>query len=160
MHIKIEREINADKWILYPEVIDRIYLKQVVHQSIRYSKYGDFFNEVELSITFTDNQEITEVNKNWRNKDKPTNVIAIQVEDFSDIKKQGYVFLGNIMLSIDKIEEEIREGSKKFINHCTHLIIHGMLHLMGYDHYAEDETVEMESTEIEILKEFDIPPPY
>ena len=160
MYINIERDINSNKWTLYPEATNENYLKKVISQSIACSKYQGMFNEVELSITFTDDNEIREVNKEWRGQDKPTNVISIQVEDFSDVKKHSYVFLGNIILSVDKIEEEAKEANKTFGDHCIHLIVHGILHLMGYDHHTEDESVEMESTEVKILNEFNITSPY
>ena len=160
MYIKIEREINSDKWLRYPEAIDSRYLNKVINAAINCSKYNSLFDEVELSIIFTDNQEIREVNKKWRGKDKHTNVISIQVEDFSDIKNSSYIFLGNIILSVEKIEEEVQKANKSFINHYTHLVVHGTLHLMGYDHHAEDEAAEMESTEIMALKNFDISSPY
>ena len=160
MYIKIERDINVDKWMLYPDAIDEGYLNKVICQAITCSKYSDVFNEVELSITLTDNQEITEVNKKWRGKDKSTNVISIQVEDFSDIKNHSYVFLGNIILAIEQIEEEAQKANKSFIDHYTHLVVHGTLHLMGYDHHTEEEAAEMESTEINVLKELNISSPY
>ncbi len=160
MYIKIERDINSDKWMRYPGAIDEGYLNKVICQAITFSKYGDLFKEVELSIILTDSQEITEINKKWRGKDKPTNVISIQVEAFSDTKNNSYVFLGNIILSIEQIEEEAQKANKEFIDHYTHLIVHGTLHLMGYDHHTEGEAADMESTEIRVLKKFDISSPY
>jgi probable rRNA maturation factor len=106
----------------------------------------------EISVLLTNDKEVHALNKKFRQKDKPTNVLS-----FPD-GENGY--LGDIAMSLDTLQREAKEENKPLENHFTHLLIHGVLHLMGYDHETDEEQNEMESLEIKILKKLDIPNPY
>lgn len=106
----------------------------------------------EISVLLTNDKEVHALNKKFRKKDKPTNVLSFPNGD------NGY--LGDIAMSLDTLEREAKEENKPLENHFTHLLIHGVLHLMGYDHETDEEQEEMESLEIKILKKLDIPNPY
>jgi probable rRNA maturation factor len=160
MEIKIEKSINASKWYEHSDIIDMAYLERVVTYAILGSKYHNLFEEVELAITFTDNNEISQINKEFRGKNGPTNIISLQVEDFINYNKKQYVFLGDIIVSIEKIEQETQEEEKTFFNHCSHLIVHGVLHLLGYNHKLDKEQKVMESIEVEVLKNLGLTSPY
>lgn len=114
-----------------------------------------------LSILLTDDQEIQELNKNYRGKEGPTNILSFGVEHFPMKGEISLLPLGDLALSYERIEEEARAQGKTFQNHFIHLIIHGMLHLLGFDHGQEAEAKEMETIEVELLRShFGIPNPY
>ena len=106
----------------------------------------------ELSLVLADNNFVQELNKQWRGKDKPTNVLSFpQDDDF---------MLGDIILAYETVQDEAEAQGKRFEDHATHLIIHGLLHLLGHDHIEDDEAEVMEALEIEILGALNIKNPY
>lgn len=120
---------------------------------------------VELSLTLTNDAHIQELNRAYRHKNAPTNSLSFPLfenfEFFSPKKRNNEpLLLGDILLSFDTIKKEAEEQKKEFLHHATHLIIHGFLHLLGYDHQIEEEAKKMESLEINILHELTIGNPY
>lgn len=113
----------------------------------------------ELSILFTNDYEVQKLNKEWRSINKPTNVLSFPSEDLKVGEGAGLI-IGDIVLAYETIENEAREQNKSFDQHLTHLLIHGFLHLFGYDHLNNEEAGQMESLEIEILSALDIENPY
>ncbi len=105
-----------------------------------------------LAVVFTDDASIRDMNHQFRGKDAPTNVLSFPSDEEEE--------LGDIILAYETIEKEAAEQRKSFDNHLTHLLIHGILHLLGYDHSEEDEARDMESLEIRILAKLDIANPY
>jgi len=105
----------------------------------------------EVSIAFVDDTRIRELNKGYRNKDKATNVLSFPMS--GDM-------LGDIVLSRETIAREAGEQGKSLKDHLTHLIIHGFLHLLGYDHMDEKSAAEMETIEIQTLAQLGIDNPY
>jgi probable rRNA maturation factor len=111
----------------------------------------------ELSIVLTDDAEQQELNKEWRGIDKPTNVLSFpQIEPFGPVVG----ILGDIVLARETLEREAEELQKPFEEHFSHLVVHGFLHILGYDHTDEDEALQMEGLETQILKTLGIPDPY
>ena len=111
----------------------------------------------ELSIVLTDDAEQQELNKEWRGIDKPTNVLSFpQIEPFGPVVG----ILGDIVLARETLEREAEELQKPFEEHFSHLVVHGFLHILGYDHIDEDEALQMEGLETQILKTLGIPDPY
>ncbi len=114
---------------------------------------------VELSLVFTDDEAIQKLNAEWRDKDKPTNVLsfpAFPVEPGDPLPPM----LGDIVLAYETVVREAELEQKPLENHITHLIIHGLLHLLGYDHETDDEAEEMEALERRALARLAIPDPY
>lgn len=114
---------------------------------------------VELSLVFTDDATIQKLNAEWRGKDKPTNVLsfpAFPVEPGDPLPPM----LGDIVLAYETVAKEAELEGKPLENHITHLIVHGLLHLLGYDHETEDEAEEMEALERQALARLAIPDPY
>ncbi|MTI17900.1 rRNA maturation RNase YbeY [Rhodobacteraceae bacterium RKSG542] len=114
--------------------------------------------ETEVSLVFSDDDHVQELNRTWRNKDKPTNVLSFPGDD-----KEEPPFgplLGDIILARQTVEREAQELGIPFEHHLIHLIVHGTLHLFGYDHQFDDEAEEMEGEERKILARLDIPDPY
>ncbi|MDY0028385.1 MAG: rRNA maturation RNase YbeY [Pseudobdellovibrionaceae bacterium] len=116
----------------------------------------------EISVTLTDDAAIRILNKDHRNKDKPTNVLSFPDWDgMSDIPEGiGEVPVGDIIVAFETVQREAIEQEKSLHDHFCHMITHGFLHLLGYDHMDDAEAQEMESLEVKILKTLDIPDPY
>lgn len=116
----------------------------------------------ELSILLADDEFVRTLNRKYRGKDKPTNVLSFpQNVSAADIHFGGVLPLGDIVLAHETLVREAREQGKSFDDHLAHLVAHGVLHLMGYDHEeSEEEAEEMEGMEREILAHFRIADPY
>lgn len=111
----------------------------------------------ELSIVLLDDAEQRELNRQWRQIDKPTNVLSFpQIEPFSPVVG----ILGDITLARETLEREALELGKSFTDHYSHLVVHGFLHILGYDHIEDDEALVMEGLETQILATLGIEDPY
>jgi len=115
---------------------------------------------VEIAINLSDDAHIQVLNKQFRDKDKPTNVLSFPFEEEFPELAAGPTLLGDLMLSQETIWREAIEQDKRLDHHITHLIVHGVLHLCGYDHIDEDDADRMEHLEISILEKLRIPSPY
>lgn len=115
--------------------------------------------ESELSLVFTNDEAIRAINAEWRQKDKATNVLSFPAFDVAPGEEPN-VMLGDIIIARETVEREALEESKPFDNHLTHLFVHGLLHLLGYDHENDEDAEIMEGLEREILAKLAIPDPY
>jgi probable rRNA maturation factor len=113
----------------------------------------------ETGVVFTDDENIRRLNAEWRGKDKPTNVLSFPVMQI-DVGDPLPPMLGDIVLAFETVEREARDEGKSFDAHLVHLIVHGFLHLLGYDHEGEQDAEEMEGAERRILARLAIPDPY
>ncbi|CAN7152860.1 rRNA maturation RNase YbeY [Phyllobacterium sp. LjRoot231] len=113
----------------------------------------------ELSLVFTDDATIKELNSGWRDKDKPTNVLSFPAFTLKPGQKPGPM-LGDIVIARETVAREAADEDKTFEDHLTHLIVHGFLHLLGYDHLTDVEAEEMEGLERKVLERLAIPDPY
>ena len=111
----------------------------------------------ELTLRFVDEEESQQLNYQYRHKDKPTNVLSFPFECPPDIPIQ---LLGDLVICVPVVMKEATEQNKTFSAHLTHMIVHGVLHLLGYDHIEDDEAEEMESLEVDILAKLNIDDPY
>lgn len=109
---------------------------------------GDF----EVSVSFVTNEEIKELNKEYRNVDSETDVLSFPMDDEFD----GVAILGDIVLSTQKIIEQANDYNHSVEREMTYLTVHSMLHLLGYDHMGSDEKEEMRAREKEIMKNLKI----
>lgn len=112
----------------------------------------------ELSVVLTDDAGIRSVNGAWRGKDKATNVLSFPAVPPKDIATAP--LLGDIILARETIEAEAAEAGRCFEDHLSHLLVHGLLHVFGYDHETEAEAQTMETLETRILGELGIADPY
>lgn len=117
--------------------------------------------DTEVSIVFTTDGAIQKLNRQWRGKDKPTNVLSFpQLEQF-DAQQPGPVHLGDIVLAYQTTKREALAAGKTLKAHVAHLLVHGMLHLLGYDHETSAKDARtMERTEIKILQTLGYENPY
>jgi probable rRNA maturation factor len=123
------------------------------------NKLSDQFRDgAELSILLSDDEHIRSVNQEWRGLDKPTNVLSFPAVEPHKIATTP--FLGDIIIAYETVKREAQSENKDFADHFTHLVIHGFLHLLGYDHIEDADAEKMESLEIELLAELNIPNPY
>ena len=120
----------------------------------------DINNNIYISVLVTDDNSIKKINKKFRKINKPTNVLSFPNNDFGMKKKDQILILGDIVISLEKIYSESEEQNKKFSHHLSHIIIHGLLHLIGYDHEDPNEAMKMEKKEEFILSKLSIPSPY
>lgn len=112
-----------------------------------------------LSILLTDDAEMRKLNAGWRAKDKPTNVLSFPAENAIDPAKPP-AYLGDVALGLATCKREAREQKKTLADHVAHLTVHGVLHLLGFDHMDDDQAEAMEPLETEILAKMGIADPY
>lgn len=112
-----------------------------------------------LSILLTDDAEMRKLNAGWRAKDKPTNVLSFPAENAVDPARPP-AYLGDVALGLATCKREAREQKKTLADHVAHLTVHGVLHLIGYDHMDDDQAEAMEPLETEILAGMGIADPY
>lgn len=111
----------------------------------------------ELTIRIVDKTESQNLNKTYRNIDKPTNILSFPFEVPKEVECD---LLGDLVICNAVVEEEAKQQNKLFENHWAHMVIHGTLHLLGFDHIENAEAEEMEQLEIKSLKQHDIDNPY
>ena len=168
-------------------------VEKAVDAAVRFAGLAglaEYPSPVEVSIKLTDNAEVQALNREWRDKDKPTNVLSFPMleEDaleqlrhpelvsgsyfLSDAEKiktlkqvQGddqemEMLLGDIILAYETCAAEAKEKNIPVAHHATHLVIHGMLHLLGHDHIEDDEAELMEALEVKALASIGLNNPY
>lgn len=111
----------------------------------------------ELSVRFVDADESRTLNRDYRGKDKPTNVLSFPIELPPGVKVP---LLGDLVICHSVVVNEAAEQDKSLEDHYAHMVVHGTLHLLGHDHLKDDEAERMERLECEILAEMDIADPY
>lgn len=114
-------------------------------------------DEKELSIRIVDPEEIQQLNQQYRNKDKPTNVLSFPCELPPGV---DVPLLGDLVICAQVVRDEAIEQRKSEVSHWAHMIVHGTLHLLGYDHIEDDEADQMESLETQIIQTLGFPEPY
>jgi len=148
----------ADCWQLEEDA------EPVIHRAI--SAAAEFVaagvGDSELAIMLTDDTGIRTLNKNWRGIDKPTNVLSFPALQPSGPRgpTDPPRMLGDIAIAYQTTRREADEEQKPFDHHLSHLLIHGFLHLIGYDHEKDRQAETMEELEREILSQLGIPDPY
>ncbi len=117
----------------------------------------DTLSQVELTIRLVDVTESAELNETYRHKSGPTNILSFNYDAMPGISQNS---LGDLAICAQRVEEEAVAQHKTLKSHFAHLTIHGILHLLGYDHINNDDAITMETLEIKILKELNIENPY
>ena len=119
---------------------------------------------VEISVTLTGDDQVRALNAKWRGKDKATNVLSFPMADERDLMRANVsdveLLLGDIILARGICEAEAADKGVSVEDHATHLIVHGTLHLLGYDHQDDRDCADMETREVRALERLGIANPY
>lgn len=155
----IEANIDTDLWCQdlvnsFEKKINKI-LKEFPNEIINITPE----DKILISIMFSGDKKVMELNSQFRKINKPTNVLSFPSSTDTSTNFKN-VFLGDIIFSLETIISEAKANNKSTIDHLIHLFIHGLLHLLGYDHMTEDEARMMEDLEICILNKLSIANPY
>ena len=128
---------------------------EIITKLLNFIVEKEDLNNCFFNVILVDNQYIHKLNKEYRNIDRPTDVISFALEDYNDIT-YDFRLLGDIYISLDKVKEQSIEYQHSYLRELSFLSVHGLLHLLGYDHIKkEDEKIMFEKQE-ELLKEFGI----
>lgn len=153
---EIDIAINTQLW---QENLQGI--KQITEQaiSLTLSKMLNNIEHIEISIVLADDAFVQNLNKQYRDKDKPTNVLSFPQTEPTDIH-DTFISLGDVIIAYETIAHEASEQGKCLKDHYIHMLVHGCLHLLHHDHETDDEAEKMEAHEIAILSALDIKNPY
>nr|WP_211244989.1 rRNA maturation RNase YbeY [Thalassotalea mangrovi] len=118
---------------------------------------SQYSKDAELTVRIATDEESRQLNREYRGKDKPTNVLSFpfEVPEGVDIN-----LLGDLVVCAEVVRQEALTQNKALMDHWAHMIIHGCLHLLGYDHIREDDAEEMEALEVKLLASLNIANPY
>lgn len=150
----VKNIIESEDW--KGKIIKQADVNNILKQAITFSGFSDQIKLFSLNVLYTNANRMRELNSQFRHKDKSTNVLSFEYHDY--IKNTFH--LGDIALCYEVIKEESIKENKLFKNHLLHMLSHGILHLMGFDHQTEEEFLNMKSKEVLILNSFDIADPY
>ena len=130
----------------------------------RYPQLASGGRTVELSVRLTDDEQVRALNLQWRGKDKPTNVLSFPLAEEDDLASSlsdgPELMLGDIVLARGVCEAEAADKGVPVEAHVTHLLVHGTLHLLGYDHHDDADAADMEAREVRALARLGIADPY
>jgi probable rRNA maturation factor len=125
---------------------------------------GDTARPVELSVVLTDDEQVRALNAQWRGKDKPTNVLSFPQSEAGELAdSDGHgpeLMLGDIVLALGTCAREAAEKRIALSDHAAHLMVHGTLHLLGYDHMDDEAAEDMEAREVRALARLGLANPY
>ena len=157
---------EAQPW---PDVVDwEVRAAEAVAVALKLTPFAglaDAAPMVEVAVRLTDDAEVQTLNRDFRGKDKPTNVLSfpqVQADLLESLSNSddGEILLGDIVLARETCAREAEEKGVSLADHATHLIVHGALHLVGYDHIDDPEASAMEALEVKALASLGIANPY
>ncbi len=143
--------------IIYQEIEEKKEYEEITKKVLTQCFKEEGLKEEKLSvtITLTTKQHIKKLNKEYRNIDKPTDVLSFPMFEKGEIKDFPYEdILGDIVICIEKVEEQAKEYGHSFEREFSYMLVHGFYHLMGYDHIQEEDKKEMRTKEEKILTQF------
>jgi len=158
--LKIDVLVHSEHWK------NAAAAKDVVRRALKQAATALSTKTAELAIVLTDDAAMRRLNRNWRGIDAPTNVLSFATKNFGDQldEQSGGQFVGNhlgdIVLAYETVKREAHRDGKAFDHHLAHLVVHGFLHLLGYDHGNDAQARRMETTERAILRDLAVPDPY
>ncbi len=152
----------------FPRMEDKI--EQATACAFLHAKKPAAFKDrrFEIAVLLSDDKSVRALNRDYRGKDKPTNVLSfpqlrikgVRARDLDIFPLRQHVPLGDVVLGFETIRREAREQGKPLEEHVIHLVVHGTLHLLGYDHMEAKDAKKMESLECDILASLGYPDPY
>lgn len=154
MTIDIDIAVESEKWAS----VELHSLAERAIEAARAEAGVVLAASAEVSLLLCDDARIQELNREWRGLDKPTNVLSFPASDPSKLAQSP--LLGDIAIAFETVERESLEEQKSFSAHVSHMVVHGFLHLIGYDHETDREAEEMEDVERRALARLGIADPY
>jgi probable rRNA maturation factor len=151
----LDTERDSDLWEILPDA------EAIAERALNVASEMSgvtLLDGAELALLLSDDAHVKSVNQEWRSIDKPTNVLS-----FPSVEPQKLArapFIGDIIIAYETVQREAETEGKDFADHFTHLVVHGFLHLIGFDHQTDEDAKRMESLETQILAELDIPDPF
>ena len=162
LEVAVEAEEEWDSSRSWEDIARRAATAAIAESD--YPELGDTDRSVELSVTLTGDEQVRELNAHWRGKDKPTNVLSFPMAEERDLRRANVagpeLLLGDIILARGVCEAEAADKGVSVEQHATHLMVHGTLHLLGYDHHDDAEAEDMEAREVRALARLGIANPY
>jgi len=149
--------IESDAWHALPDA------EGIVRQAIAFaaiSKTANNHRRVELSVLLCDDETIAGLNSRWRGQERPTNVLSFPASPPRGAVPDGKIPLGDIAIAYETLAREADHYGRPVSSHLSHLVVHGFLHLLGYDHQLDAEAEQMERLERDILARIGIADPY
>lgn len=135
---------------IFNETQEKVENLEVLEPLLTYALEVENVDNLEFNVIIINNEKIHKINKEYRGIDRPTDVISFALEDYKDIKYENdYRVLGDIYISVDKVKEQAKEYGHSEKRELAFLAVHGLLHLLGYDHMEkEDEKVMFSRQEL------------
>lgn len=153
--MKLSIDIDDPSWLAIDNLEGQA--QRIADHCARAVSFGS--GPVEATILFSDDETVGELNRTWRGKHGPTNVLSFpSAQDFAEPDAPRHV--GDIALAFGVVAREAKEQEKTLAAHASHLLVHGLLHLAGFDHMSDAEAETMEAREVEILQALGIADPY
>jgi probable rRNA maturation factor len=162
LEIAIEADEEWDSSSGWHSLVERAAQSAIAESA--FPQLAEARRPVEVSVRLTGNDEVRALNAQWRGKDRPTNVLSFPMAEPDELKSAGAdgpeLMLGDIVLARGVCEAEAADKAIPVEQHAAHLIVHGTLHLLGYDHHDETRAADMESREVRALARLGIADPY
>ena len=169
MNVVLETDIEDKRWLEAIENIEAIaqHVKDVTFKYIKEVEPSELLSaerDINVNLCLSNDEHIHQLNRDFRHIDKPTNVLSFANLDFAGFSQSDDPFeaieLGDIIIAFETTSAQALEQQITLYEHFCHLLIHGFLHLLGYDHQEVDEAAAMEGLEIAILAKLNIKNPY
>ena len=154
LYLDVQQVIESENIPLLSDIehwIKMALTEEASHRNVQLNE------EYELTVRIVDKEEIQTLNKTYRHKDKPTNVLSFPFESPPEVELP---LLGDLVICHDVVLEEAQQQNKTVKEHWAHMIVHGVLHLKGYDHIDDSEAETMEALEVQILNQLGFSDPY
>lgn len=159
----IEVTVEAEAWhtaVTDPEGLCRRVVAATLEEEAEAAAGLCGGRAAEVSVLLTGDATIRALNRDYRGKDAPTNVLSFPTEGDLPPGAEGPALLGDVAVAFETTRREAEAEGKPLHHHLTHLLVHGTLHLLGYDHEEEGEAEAMEAREVAILARLGVPDPY
>jgi probable rRNA maturation factor len=154
--VAVDVLVEAGDWP--PEAELRALAERAITTAVTATTTADIVPPAEVSLVFTDDDRVRALNRRYRGRDAPTNVLSFPAAPPAPGRRGP--LLGDVVLAHQTVHREAAAEGLTAADHVTHLIVHGFLHLLGYDHDAEEDAAVMERLETAILARLDIADPY
>jgi len=151
---QIDVIVRSARWGKRPQA------KTIVKKAVLAAAEAVSTRPTELAIVLSDDSSIRTLNRDWRGKNAPTNVLSFPAAAAPGKARSASLYIGDIVIAYQTVAREAVAEDKPFNHHLAHLAVHGYLHLLGYDHDNDREAQAMERLERKILKRLAIPDPY